>query len=135
MTRRPRKGATIYQPKPKPAPPKRDKLERLLEQGGIGSVAGSPLFDPLFMPVEKFAARQSIREQLARWRNSGPLDWDAVYITLPDGTEVRSHEFYERQHRIAYELLLRNTDHRTIAATTHLDLAEVAEIAADHNLK
>jgi hypothetical protein len=119
-----------------PTAPKVDKLDRLLQRAGISPTAGSPLSDPLFMPSEQSAERRSIREQLRLYQTAGPLALGAHdYITLADGRRIAADKFYENQNRLAYELLLRNVDHRSIAARTHLDVSDVAVIAERYHLK
>lgn len=137
--RKPRPHAFVIRrfigPLPRPAPRTKTTAE-MLENAGIGPIEGSPISDPLFMETSKFDERQSIRAQLAAWRDQCGVSSGAHdYIKLADGSEVLSHIFYEQQNRLAYAMLLRNIDHRTIAAATHLEPSDVATIAEQYHLQ
>jgi hypothetical protein len=116
-----------------PEAPKKNKLQRIMEHAGIGSIEGVPWNDPLMLGDRQYNERRRLREHLRLWReNSGSFQnpYDYVELTIDGKKEsVPTWRFVELQDQIAYVALKRGASLRETAAMTHLDVTEVKAVA------
>jgi len=121
-----------------PYKPRVQTTEQMLEAAGMGQTVGDPLRDPLFLPAAQAEERQRIRDHIRLWREaSGPFTYEYDSIQLMINGKKESHptwQVVERMEQIAYEALTRGANVREAAALSHLDVAEVEEVAARHNI-
>lgn len=112
--------------------PHRDALAKALH--GVLPVESDPLRDPLFLPAEAAARRESIMSQMQAYEDSTtPCGFDDYIIK--DGKHVyRADQYLVWQHRTAYDLLKRGVDVRTIAAHINRDPQWVQDIAEEYHL-
>ncbi len=82
--------------------------------GTPGNCVGDPLRDPLFLPAERAAERQRIRNHIALWRStSGPFEYryDTINLTIDGRTEsVSTQQLVERLDQIVSLALCRGVN-------------------------